>query len=99
KLSPRLTDKYMERSTFDSQKTDVPLRADRADNLYAPVSDDGGERGHFQGRVHRWSAYTEAVLHPKRAALLAAAAGAALVSGRRVWRNRDAGSDDSHPAD
>src|SRR5205823_4864116 len=93
KLSPRLTDKYMERSTFDSQKTDVPLRADRADNLYEPVADDGGERGHFAGRVHRWSAYTEAVLHPKRAAVAIAAAGAALVTARRVVRDRDHAGD------
>jgi NAD(P)-dependent dehydrogenase (short-subunit alcohol dehydrogenase family) len=88
KLSPRLTDKYMERTTFDSQKTDVPLSEARADNLYEPVPNDGGERGHFAGRVHGWSAYTEAVLHPKRAALIAVAAGAALVTGRRAVRAR-----------
>src|SRR5699024_5185057 len=57
KLSPRLTDKYMERSTFDSQKTEIRALADRPNNLYAPVAHDGGARGHFQGRVKKWSAY------------------------------------------
>ena len=54
-VSPRLTDKYMERSTFDSQKTDAPLADGRSDNLYAPVEDDGGERGRYDGRVHERS--------------------------------------------
>jgi NAD(P)-dependent dehydrogenase (short-subunit alcohol dehydrogenase family) len=87
KLSPRATDKYMERSTFESQKTDTALRAGRADNLYAPVDHDGGERGRFEGRVHRWSAYTEAVLHPARAALVATAVVAAAVGAKRAFAN------------
>lgn len=76
KLSPRLTDRYMERSTFDSQTTSKSLQQGRADNLYEPVEHDGGERGNFDGHVHEWSAYTEAVLHPKAAAAIVA--GAAL---------------------
>jgi NAD(P)-dependent dehydrogenase (short-subunit alcohol dehydrogenase family) len=88
KLSPRLTDKYMERSTFDSQKTDMPVGDSKPDNLYAPVANDGGERGHFEGRVHEWSAYSAAVMHPKRTLLLGAAAGAALYLGRRAMMQR-----------
>jgi len=87
KLSPSLTDKYMERSTFDSQKTDTAL-ANRADNLYAPVEHDGGERGQFEGRVHEHSAYTGAVLHPKRASLIGTAAIAAAFAARQIVRNR-----------
>ncbi|HSQ30276.1 MAG TPA: SDR family oxidoreductase [Gemmatimonadaceae bacterium] len=89
KLSPRLTDKYMERSTFDSQKTDAPLADMPPNNLYAPVEHDGGERGRFRGRVHEWSAYTAAVTHPRRAALIGTVAGAALYLARRAlgqWR-------------
>ena len=41
---PRLADLYMERWTFDSQRTDAPTNG-RADNLYTPVAEDGGERG------------------------------------------------------
>jgi NAD(P)-dependent dehydrogenase (short-subunit alcohol dehydrogenase family) len=88
KLSPRLTDKYMERSTFDSQKTDAPLADGRQDNLHRPVARDGGERGRFKGRVHERSASTAAVMHPRRAALIGTAAGAALYLGRRALGQR-----------
>jgi short-subunit dehydrogenase len=84
KVSPRVTNKYMERSTFDSQKTNTRLRHGRPDNLYAPVEHDGGERGHFNGRVRKWSAYTEAVLHPRRAALIATAVAAAAFGAKRM---------------
>lgn len=86
KLSPALTDKYMERSTFDSQKTDTPLGGSRSDNLYAPVAHDGGERGRARsnGRVRKWSAYTAAAMHPKRAAALGVAAATAVIVARRL---------------
>lgn len=71
KLSPRLTDRYMERSTFESQRTAKALQDGRADNLYHPVAHDGGERGEFDGRVHDRSAYTDVVLHPKAATAIA----------------------------
>ncbi|HXT14183.1 MAG TPA: SDR family oxidoreductase [Gemmatimonadaceae bacterium] len=87
KLSPRLTDRYMERTTFDSQATTEALQQGRTDNLYEPVEHDGGERGHFDGRVHEHSAYTEAVLHPKAATAIAAGgAVAALMLKRRLAR-------------
>jgi NAD(P)-dependent dehydrogenase (short-subunit alcohol dehydrogenase family) len=65
---PRLADLYMERWTFDSQKTERPA-IDRPDNLYAPVSHDGGERGrNWTGHTRASSVYTEAALHPRAAA-------------------------------
>jgi hypothetical protein len=88
KLSPRLTDKYMERSTFDAQLTDVPADADRPTNLYEPLEHDGGERGQFQfrgGRVKKWSAYTEAVLHPRETLGIFASA-VAVAAALRVAR-------------
>ena len=89
KLSPRLTDKYMERTTFDSQRTPVAASADRPSNLYQPVDHDGGERGQFQGRVRSFSASTEAVLHP-RATVGILAGVTAAIRGIRAWRrNRD----------
>ncbi len=86
KVSPRLTDKYMERSTFDSQKTDTPL-ASGADNLYAPVAHDGGERGGFDGHVRKWSAYTATTMHPRRVAALGVAAAAAVMLARYMRRD------------
>lgn len=100
KLSPRLTDKYMERTTFESQKSTVAAPADRPTNLYEPLADDGGERGRFRGRVREWSAYTEAVLHPRRAAALLAAVGLAVTAGvRRMRANPDTPQDEQSRKD
>lgn len=85
--APRLADKYMERTTFESQQTDVPLADTRRDNLYAPVEHDGGERGrNWSGRTAEHSAYTAAVLNPGKALVIAAVAGLALMGGARRLR-------------
>jgi NAD(P)-dependent dehydrogenase (short-subunit alcohol dehydrogenase family) len=88
KLSPGLTDKYMERSTFDSQKTEIRAAADRPTNLYEPLEHDGGARGHFHGRVKKWSAYTEAVRHPRAAMGILAGVGLSLAAGIRALKRR-----------
>lgn len=73
-LFPRLADKYMEKTTFDSQKTDTPA-GDRPNNLYHPVAHDGGERGrNWSGRTMSTSLYTTAALHPRVTAAAAAVA-------------------------
>jgi NAD(P)-dependent dehydrogenase (short-subunit alcohol dehydrogenase family) len=83
RFAPRLADWYMERWTFDSQGTNTPVDG-RPDNLYAPVDDDGGERGrHWAGHTRRSSLYTKALLHPRAAAAVAAAVAAGLVLGVR----------------
>ena len=90
RFAPRLADMYMERWTFASQRTNTPVNG-RPDNLHAPVSDDGGERGrNWSGHVRRSSVYTTAMLHPRLAlavtgALLAGMA-AALAAGRAAVR-------------
>jgi NAD(P)-dependent dehydrogenase (short-subunit alcohol dehydrogenase family) len=77
-MAPRLTDRFMERSTFQSQKTDQLVAAGRPDNLFAPVEHDGGERGkNWTGRVHARSLQTAAALHPGMAA---AAVGGGLLA-------------------
>src|SRR5688500_10291829 len=74
RFAPRVADLYMERTTFDSQQTTVPTHG-RADNLYTPVADDGGERGrHWAGHTRETSVYTRAFLYPGAAALVAAGA-------------------------
>jgi short-subunit dehydrogenase len=73
---PRLADLYMERWTFDAQRTSTPTDG-RADNLYGPVPDDGGERGrNWSGHTRSSSVYTKAALHPR----LTAAAFVGLVT-------------------
>ena len=64
RFAPRLADLYMERWTFDSQRTDKPSGG-RPDNLYEPVAEDGGERGrNWTGHTRGSSVYTRAFLHP-----------------------------------
>lgn len=86
-LSPRLTDRYLERYGFRRQQTDRPAAPREMNNLYAPLARDGGERGHnWDGRVHERSFYTEARLQPRRAAFLAASLGLAALAALRVLR-------------
>lgn len=86
---PLLADKYMEKTTFDSQKTATPV-GDRPNNLYEPLAHDGGERGrNWTGRTKSVSLYTRAALHPELAATVAAVGFgilAAAVLGRRRAR-------------
>lgn len=91
--APRLTDRYMERSTFESQMTDE-IAGFRPDNLYAPVAWDGGERGsNWTGRTKRTSAYTMAALHPRvrRAAVF----GAGALIGTWLMRRDGRGGEDT----
>jgi NAD(P)-dependent dehydrogenase (short-subunit alcohol dehydrogenase family) len=88
-VAPRLTDRYMVRSTFESQKTDQPVAAARPDNLYEPVEHDGGERGgNWKGRVHARSIQTAAALHP---AVTAGVATALIVAGLAAVAARNRG--------
>ena len=83
RFAPRLADLYMERWTFDAQKTDTPALG-RPDNLYAPVPEDGGERGrNWTGHTRASSVYTEAMLHPRAAVLGVCLAALATAAG---WR-------------
>jgi NAD(P)-dependent dehydrogenase (short-subunit alcohol dehydrogenase family) len=85
-VAPRLTDYYMERTTTESQKTEVPVAPGRRDNLYEPMEDDGGERGRYAGRVSDHSVYTHTALHPRETLLAASAIGLALAAGWRLSR-------------
>jgi short-subunit dehydrogenase len=89
-VAPRLTDRYMERSTFGAQMSDLPLADGRPDNLYDPVEHDGGERGrNWSGRVHARSFQTLAALHPAGTARLVGllvAGGILAMAGRRRAR-------------
>jgi hypothetical protein len=96
-LAPRVTDAYMERTLFESQKTDRPVFG-RPDNLFGPVPHDGGERGrNWKGRTIRRSASTAMALHPKiaRATLLTAAAAFAVAAYVRIQRWNDSVRDGS----
>jgi NAD(P)-dependent dehydrogenase (short-subunit alcohol dehydrogenase family) len=80
RFAPRVADLYMERWTFDGQRTDIPAGG-RPDNLYSAVAHDGGTRGrNWRGHTRETSAYTAAQLHPVRAAVTGIALASALVA-------------------
>jgi NAD(P)-dependent dehydrogenase (short-subunit alcohol dehydrogenase family) len=83
KLAPRLTDRYMESSLFDQQKSDEPTPSKRRDGLHRPRKGDLSERGEYPGHVAKSSAYTGARLHPFRTALAVAALGAGVAMALR----------------
>ena len=83
RFAPRLADYYMEWSTFDGQKTDMPASHDRPHNLYAPVEHDGGAYGrNWHGHTRQSSLYTKAAMNPGAAAAIVGGlvAGAAIAS-------------------
>ncbi len=83
RVTPRLTDRYMEASMFDQQMSDEPTSSRRRDTLHRPVKGDLSERGDYPGHVARTSAYTGARLHPIRTALAVAALGAGVAMALR----------------
>jgi hypothetical protein len=86
---PRLADRYMEHSTVEAQSTNRPVAADRRDNLYDAVEDDGGERGrNWTGRTKESSLYTTATLHPRAAAIAALSVGLGVAALAQVMGAR-----------
>jgi NAD(P)-dependent dehydrogenase (short-subunit alcohol dehydrogenase family) len=82
---PRLTDYYMERMMFSSQRSDVASERRRG-NLYEPAAAENLESGGYVGRVLRSSMYTQFALSPTRA-LFAAGLGIAVFAGIRSLTN------------
>ena len=75
--APRVTDKVMEATMFDLQKSDEPRQHSRRDSLHAP-GEDGRERGNYPGHVAESSLYTQAALHPLLTGSLIAGVGLAI---------------------
>jgi short-subunit dehydrogenase len=82
---PRLTDYYMERTMFSSQRSELPARG-TAGNLYDTVGRENVERGAYRVHVSRSSWYTQAQLSRGRV-LLAAGLGLAVFAGIRSLAN------------
>lgn len=85
KFAPGLLDRYLARTAFRSQQTDVPEDADRPDNLWTPVDDehgtDHGAHGRFDDKAKPKSPQQALSRHH---GLLATAA--ATVGGGLLWR-------------
>ena len=86
--APRITDKVMEATMFDLQKSDQPRSANKKDSLHAP-SDDGLERGGYPGHVAESSAYTRASLRPLVTGAVIVGMGFALAAASRSVSRRN----------
>jgi NAD(P)-dependent dehydrogenase (short-subunit alcohol dehydrogenase family) len=84
---PRLTDFYMERAMFRSQRSDTPALGGPG-NLYQPAAQENQERGGYRGHVMQSSMYTQAAFSPAKA-LLAAGLGLAVFAGIRSLTHSD----------
>jgi short-subunit dehydrogenase len=85
--SPRLMDKYMEKTQFEQQKREEPEHA-RPDGLYEPTNDPR-ERGPYPGYVMEHSYYTKASMHPMMTGALMLAVGLAASQFVRSRRQRE----------
>ena len=79
--APRATDKVLEATMFDLQKTDEPRAARQRNSLHAP-SRDGDERGGYPGHVAESSIYTKASLRPWLVGAVVAGAGLVFAAAR-----------------
>jgi short-subunit dehydrogenase len=62
---PRLSDKLLERTMFDAQKSDRRTNGQREGNLFQPMRGEQPTRyGDYEGHVRSSSLYTQAKLHP-----------------------------------
>jgi NAD(P)-dependent dehydrogenase (short-subunit alcohol dehydrogenase family) len=82
KLAPRLVDRYLAATGYDSQQTSEPVHPGRVDNLWSPVGEDRGAHGTFDHRARSWSWQLWATKH--RRTLLLTLGGAALVAAAAI---------------
>jgi short-subunit dehydrogenase len=87
--APRLTDKLMQATMFDLQRSEKSKAADHRDSLHSPT-DGGQERGGYSGHVSESSVYTRAALHPWLFGLLIAGTGLAVIN---LWKSRSRDGD------
>jgi NAD(P)-dependent dehydrogenase (short-subunit alcohol dehydrogenase family) len=86
RFTPWLTDMVLERVLFNAHKSDIPADETRPHNVYAPLADDGGERGAWNGLTLESSAHTSLMLHKWTA--LAAAMTAVVVASTAMTKAR-----------
>lgn len=78
--APRVTDKVMEWSMFEMQKSDEPPARSREDNGLDKASGELKERGSYKVPIFEHSLYTKASLHPFVTGAIIAGAGVALAA-------------------
>ncbi|MFD0366472.1 SDR family oxidoreductase [Streptomyces sp. NPDC127114] len=95
RAAPGLLDRYLARTGYDSQQTDLPATADGPHNLWAPLDGpdgrDHGAHGAFDAESAERSPYTALARHPMTvaSAVGASAAGASALAARALRARRD----------
>ena len=77
-LAPGLLDRYLARTNFEAQQTDIPVDGDRPDNLEAPVPGTQAAHGIFDGQAKDRSLQSRLSMH--RRVVAGAASGAAVLA-------------------
>jgi NAD(P)-dependent dehydrogenase (short-subunit alcohol dehydrogenase family) len=62
-IAPGIADRYLARTGFDSQQTDIPAQQGRPDNLFEPLAGERSAHGDFDDRAHGRSAQWELTRH------------------------------------
>jgi NAD(P)-dependent dehydrogenase (short-subunit alcohol dehydrogenase family) len=83
RIAPRLLDRYLGRTGFDSQQAGEPDDPDRPDNLWESVPGDFGAHGRFDRSARTSSLQLAATEHRRTLALTGLAAAGALWAWRR----------------
>jgi hypothetical protein len=86
KIAPRLADRYLAWTGYESQETEEPLGRGRRENLWVPLPGDHGARGRFDHRAHPRSMHLWLTTH--RGGVAAAMATALAMAGLKAWRDR-----------
>jgi hypothetical protein len=87
KVVPGLVDRFLAKTGYSSQQTDVTAEDGHPDNLYDPVPGDRGAHGRFDDRSKTWSPQLTARMHPL--AITSAASVAAVgIAGWAIVRRR-----------
>jgi len=63
KIAPRVADRYLARTGYESQQTSEPAEPGRVDNLWDPVPGDQGAHGTFDDRAKSHSLHLWASMH------------------------------------
>jgi NAD(P)-dependent dehydrogenase (short-subunit alcohol dehydrogenase family) len=88
KVAPRLLDRYLGRTGYESQQTDQAASGPRPSNLWEPMAADMGARGDFDRRAHDRSLQLWANMHRALLAVAGTAAGVGAAAMARRRRSR-----------
>ena len=86
RLAPRLLDRYLARTGFESQQTDEPVAPDRPHNLWEPPPGDRGAHGRFHGEARSTSVQLWGAKHRFPLGVAGAAAATGAVAARAFRR-------------